>query len=90
MQYDVLSLRTTATGVLLDTRSRLKGVVLVGTAAAGNVIFRDGGPGGPIRLELDVLANGDKDITLPGEGILFSSNIHVTLTALLSVVIFHG
>lgn len=90
MQYDVFSRRATATGVLVDTRTRLKGLVVVGTAAAGAVVFRDGGPGGPVMLELDVLANGEKDITIPGEGILFSSNIHVTLTAVLSVVGFCG
>lgn len=90
MQYDVKSARATATGTLVGERTRLKGVVVTGTAGAGSVIFRDGGASGPILLQLDVLANAEKEIDIPGEGILFSTDIHVTIAALTSVVGFYG
>lgn len=90
MQTDVKSTRVTATGTVLSFRTRMKGLVVVGTAGAGSVVFRDGGATGPVLLELDVIANGEKDITIPGEGILFSTDIHATITALTSVVVFYG
>ncbi len=88
MQYDVSAPRATATGTLVNYGTRLKGLVIVGTATAGSVVFRDGGAGGTIRLTIDIVANGEKDITIPGEGILFSTDIHVTLTNVTSVVGF--
>lgn len=90
MQTDVKAARATATGTMVDTRTRLKGVVVTGSAGAGSVVFRDGGATGPVLLQLDVLANAEKDISIPGEGILFSTDIHATITALTSVVAFYG
>lgn len=90
MQYDVKAARVTATGTLINERTRLKGVVITGTAGVGSAIFRDGSASGTVLLQLDLMANAEKDITIPGEGILFSTNVHVTTTGLLSVVGFYG
>lgn len=90
MQTDVKAARATATGTLVSYRTRLKGIVVTGTAAAGSVIFRDGGASGTILFQIDILANAEKDIAIPGEGILFSTDIHVTISAVLSVVGFYG
>lgn len=90
MQTDVKAARATVTGTLVGFGTRLKGLVVVGTAGAGSAVFRDGGPTGEILLTMDVVANGEKDITIPGEGILFRTDIHVTITALTSVVAFYG
>lgn len=90
MLTDVKSYRATATGTLYPERTRIKGVVLTGTAGAGSVILRDGGAGGPIVLQLDLLANAEKDITIPGEGILCQTDVHATLSGLTSVVAFCG
>jgi hypothetical protein len=90
MLTDVKAYRATATGTLFDQRTRIKGVVLTGTAGAGSAIFRDGGAGGTIVLQLDILANAEKDIGIPGEGILCQNDVHVTLSGVLSVVAFCG
>lgn len=90
MQTDVKSVRATATGTMVSYRTRLKGVVITGTAGAGSVVFRDGGASGPILLQLDLLANAEKDITVPGEGILFQNDIHATVSGITSVVVFYG
>lgn len=90
MLTDVKAYRATATGTLFDQRARIKGVVITGTAGVGSVIFRDGGAGGPVVLQLDLLANAEKDITVPGEGILCQTDVHVTMSGVLSVVAFCG
>jgi len=90
MSSDVSAARATATGTLVGFRTRLRGVVITGTAGAGSVIFRDGGGSGPVLLQLDLLANAEKDISIPSDGILFETNIHVTISGVLSVVGFYG
>jgi hypothetical protein len=90
MLTDVKAYRATATGTLFNQRARIKGVVLTGTAGVGSAVFRDGGAGGTVVLELDLLANAEKDITIPGEGILCQTDVHVTISGLASVVAFCG
>ena len=90
MQGDVKAYRATATGTLFDQRTRIKGVVITGTATAGSATFRDGGAGGPVVLVLDVLANAEKDILVPGEGILCQTDLHVTVANLTSITAFCG
>jgi hypothetical protein len=87
---DVKSVRATATGTLVSYRTRLRSVVLTGTAGAGSATFRDGGAGGTVLLQLDLLANSEKEVDIPSDGILFSTDVHVTISGLTSVVAFYG
>lgn len=90
MQYDVKSAHVTATGNLTTFRSRLKGIVLTATGTAGSAVFRDGS-GGDVLLTIVTPAAADfHGIDVPGEGILFQNGIHVTLTNVGAVTIFHG
>lgn len=99
MQYDVLASKPiTATGQLIGQndgaieRARIKGVYVVPAAGAGTIVFRDGGASGPIKATLNTLASSTAPtyMLIPGEGLLFNTNIHVTITAVASVTVFYG
>ena len=99
MQTDVLAsaVRTTD-GQLLDQagntiiRARVKSIYIVPAATAGSVVFKDGGTGGTIRLTLNTVASATQPtyLLLPGEGLLFSTNIFVDVTDIGSVMVFYG
>lgn len=91
-QTDVLSAHVDATGTLVTGRYRLKGYQCLSGGTAGDIIFRDGGASGTIRLQFNVPANTNNPFAnlIPGEGILFYTNIHVTLPASAKVTIFYG
>jgi hypothetical protein len=91
MQTDVKASYRTTTGSFQNEagtanieRSRLKGIVVTGT---GTIEFRDGA-GGTLRLTLNTA--GTTNIRVPGEGILFTTGIHGTLTGVTAVTIFYG
>jgi len=92
MQYDVKSAHTETTGTMVSSRNRLKGYQCLSGGTAGDVIFRDGGASGTIRLQFNVPANTNNPFAnlIPGEGILFTTDIHVTLPTAAKVTIFYG
>jgi hypothetical protein len=99
MQTDVLAsaVRTTD-GLLQDQagndlgRNRVKAVYIVPAAGAGSVIFKDGGASGTTRLTLNTLAASSSAyyMLMPGEGLLFQTDIYVDLTTVVSVMVFYG
>ena len=91
MQYDVKSAHAEATGTLVNERTRLKAYQCISGGTAGDIIFRDGSATGIERLRINI-ATGTQPIglSIPGEGILFSTNIHVTLPATAKVTVFYG
>jgi hypothetical protein len=102
MQTDVqASAPLTATGQVTNNagtpanlgRIRIKGLYVVPGAAAGSVVFRDGGSGGDILFTMNTpaVANaGAYNIVIPAEGILVETNLHGTVTNTASVVVFYG
>ena len=99
MQTDVLaSVPITGTGQFTNQtptalgRTRIKAVYMVPTASAGSVIFKDGGSGGTTVMTLNTVASATQPTYLifPGEGVLFSTNIHGTVANVTSVTIFYG
>ena len=100
MQTDILASRPrTDDGQLLDQagnnigRARIKALLIVPTAAtAGVVVFKDGGTSGSTRMTINTLANSTNSnyIILPGEGILFQTNIYVDVTDIASVMVWYG
>ena len=99
MQTDVKSVHfnTTVgptTSLVVDSRTRLKGVVVVGIASqTGSVKIRNNGATGDIVCEIDVPSNTNVNsfyVAIPGEGILCDTNISVTLTQIGGCTIFHG
>lgn len=91
MQTDVLSAHVDATGTMVTGRNRLKGYQCISGGTAGEIVFRDDGASGTVRLRLNI-GTGTQPIELliPGEGILFYTDIHVTLPALAKATIFYG
>ncbi len=91
MQTDVKAAHAEATGTMVSGRTRLKGYQLLSGGTAGDIIFKDGGSGGVERLRLNISTNLAPISTLiPGEGILFTTGVHVTLPATAKITVFHG
>jgi len=99
MQTDVLASQArTDDGQLLDQagntigRARIKSVYIVPAAGAGSVVFKDGGASGATKITINTLASSSSPnyMLLPGEGVLFTTNIYVDVTTIGSVMVFYG
>ena len=90
-QTDVKAAHIEATGTVVSGRNRLKAYHCISGGTAGDVIFRDGGASGTIRLQFNI-GTGTQPVSLlvPGEGILFDTDIHVTLPATAKITTFYG
>jgi len=95
MQTDVKAAHVEATGTVVSGRNRLKAYHCISGGTAGDVIFRDGGASGTIRLQFNI-GTGTQPVSLliPGEGILFATDIHVTLPGtapnVAKITVFYG
>jgi hypothetical protein len=99
MQTDVLAsaVRTTD-GLLADQagntlgRNRVKAIYIVPDTGAGSVVLKDGGASGSVKLTINTLVSSTSPdyILIPGEGLLFQTNIYVDLTDVVSVMVFYG
>ena len=91
MQTDVKAVHAEATGTLVSGRTRVKAYQAISGGTAGDIIFRDGGASGTIRLQFNI-STGVQPISLliPGEGILFYNDVHVTLPTNAKVTTFYG
>ena len=91
MQYDVKAAHAEASGTMVNYRARIKGYQLLSGGTAGDIVFTDGGSGGTERLRVNISTNTAAISTLvPGEGVLFSTNIYVTLPTNAKITIFYG
>jgi len=91
MQTDVKSTHVEATGTIVSGRVRVKAYHCISGGTAGDVIYRDGGSGGIIRLQFNI-GTGTQPVSLliPGEGIVFNTDVHVTLPATAKITTFYG
>jgi hypothetical protein len=91
MQTDVKAAHLEATGTVISGRNRLKAYHCISGGTAGDVIYRDGGASGAVRLQFNI-GTGTQPVSLlvPGEGILFETSIHVTLPATAKITTFYG
>lgn len=88
---NVFAAHEDATGTIYAGATNLAGYQLASGGVAGEIVFRDGGSGGTERLRLNITTNTAVISTLlPGTGIRFNTNIHVTLPASAAVTIFCG
>jgi len=92
MQTDVLSSHVEATGTMVSGRVRVKGYQCLSGGTAGDIILRDGGASGTIRLQFNIPANTNNPFSnlIPGEGILFTTDVHVTLPTAAKITVFYG
>jgi hypothetical protein len=91
MQTDVKSSHVEATGTMVSSRTRLKGYHCISGGTAGDIIYRDGGATGPVKLQFNI-GTGTQPIglSIPGEGILFETSVHLTLPATAKATTFYG
>lgn len=92
MQTDVKASHVEATGTMVSGRVRVKGYQCLSGGTAGDIILRDGGASGTIRLQFNIPANTNNPFAnlIPGEGILFTTNVHVTLPTSAKITVFYG
>lgn len=81
-----VGMNTSAIDVIFSGRARVKGTFIVNSSTAGTVIFRDSsdaGESGTTTLQLGTVASAtaERDVTIPGEGILFVNGVYVPYTA---------
>jgi hypothetical protein len=88
---NVFSAHADATGVIYAGATNLAGYQVASGGTAGEIVFRDGGASGTVLLRVNITINTAVISTLiPGNGIRFNTNIHVTLPTNGVVTIFCG
>ena len=87
MQTDVKAKSLSATGLVYEGRTRVKGLIIAASSSAGNVTLADGGVN---VFAVQSVANGESfNALIPGEGVVFSTNVSVTLLNA-TVTVFYG
>ena len=94
MQTDVKAAECAADAstTAFNGRARLKGMVVATPAAGGTLTVKDGGSSGTTRFSL-VIPAGDAtvvNVSIPGEGILFETDLYVTCPAGMPATVFYG
>ena len=89
---NVFAAHADATGTIYAGATNLAGYQLLTGGTAGEIIFRDGGASGTLLLKVNIPTAPLTPIStlIPGNGIRFTTNIHVTLPASAAVTIFCG
>lgn len=99
MQTDVkASAALTSTGNFQDQntnnlgRVRVKAIYLIPTGTAGSVTLKDGGSGGTTVVVINTVASATQptQLLIPGQGLLFETDVHGTVSNVESVVLFYG
>ena len=99
MQTDVYASQARTTdGQLADYagndlgRVRVRAVYIVPSGTAGSVVFKDGGTSGSARLTVNTVASATQPtyMLMPGEGMLFSTNVYADVTSIGSVMVFYS
>jgi hypothetical protein len=91
MQTDVKAAHRETTGTVVSGRNRLKGLIVTPGGTAGDIIFRDGGASGTARVQFNLSINQSAfSFTVPGEGVLYITDIHVTLPTASKITVFYG
>jgi len=88
----VKSAHIETTGTLVTGSFYLKGVIFLSGGTAGDIILRDGGASGAVVTQYNVPANTNNPVSLdiPGAGILFETDLHVTLPTSAKITVYYG
>jgi len=88
---NVFTVHRDATGTVYAGATNVGGYQVAPGGTAGELILRDGGASGTVRLRINLTTNTAIISTLlPGNGIRFSTDIHVTLPTGAAVTLFCG
>lgn len=89
MQTDVKAVEVTASGSAYAARTRVRALT-INFASGGTVALKDGGASGTTLYSFTApAAAGSVHVIIPGEGILFSSNVYATLSSA-TITVFYG
>lgn len=90
MQTDVKAKSVSVSGSVYGDRTRVKGLVITPGASAGSVTLKNGGSGGTSIMVIDTVAQGETfNVIIPGEGVLFTTDVYATLSNA-TVTVFYG
>lgn len=89
---NVFAIHTEATGTMYAGPTNLAGYQCLSGGTAGEVILRDGGASGDILLQFNLPSATIAPFStlIPGNGIRFTTDIHVTLPGTAKLTIFCG
>ena len=93
MQYDVKTAYLEASGVLVDSRSRLKQLVFLPSGNTGSIVIYDNASAGSGNVVWRTkVGTGVQPFQLivPGEGILALNGLYVALTNITSITVCYG
>ena len=96
MQTDVKSAHRSTAGSFYAGRTRLKGFIITpAVSTACTFEIRDGSATAPVLFTMDIASLGTPNSTyilIPGEGILASSGLNLTLSvgSLTGLTVFYG
>jgi len=79
----------TSSEEVVDIRARVRGVYFIGDGTAGSVVLKDGGSGGTAKLTLAVPAAATPHTVMFDDGIVFATDVYITLTNVTSATIFY-
>jgi hypothetical protein len=90
MQTDVKAKSLSTSDSIYGDRTRVRGLVITPGGSAGSVILKNGGTSGTTILTINTVANGETfNVIIPGEGVLFSTDVYATLSNA-TVTVFYG
>jgi len=88
---NVFSAHNDATGTMYSGAANLAGYQAISGGTAGEIILRDGGAGGTVLLRFNISTQLQPiSLLIPGNGIRFTTDIHVTLPTSAKITIFCG
>jgi len=83
--------QTAATGTPVGHRARVKSIHYRSTGTAGTITLKDGGASGSTELLVNTpAAVSGTDVYIPGEGILFKTDVYCALSNVDAVTVFYG
>ena len=91
MNSDIGAKTLTSTGTIQSGRTRLLSIYYVGHASAGSLTFKDGGGSGTQKLVIATPASSAADqyqVDMPLDGIVFKTDMHLTISNVTSVTVF--
>ena len=81
MQTDVKAVSLSASATAFSGRTRVRGLVVEPGSSAGSLILKDGGSSGTTVMTINTPASGQVfNVIIPGEGVLFLTDVYATLS----------
>lgn len=88
---NVFSAHSDATGTIYAGATNLAAYQGLSGGTAGEIVFRDGGASGTVLLRFNISTQLQPfSLLIPGTGIRFNTDIHVTLPTNAKITIFCG